>query len=242
MQFNQNAGMVEVQVFAKQLNKQRERVTVEIGESSLKVEVKDPKLMETEYLLEEKLYQPILVEGSKWDVWSTQINIKLKKADGAIVWPDLAYSDTPVCLPNHPIRTKHLSCQGRPPKGSLVQAVQGGASIVDPSAGRADEYPTSHRKQPRDWGKIETEVKKEEDEEQLDGDAGLQKFFKQLYAGADEDTRRAMNKSFQVCVSFLTVSILTVRRTLVASEVWLCAAIRGDITVNKLEGGPHEGV
>jgi trans-aconitate methyltransferase len=96
MQFNQNAGIVEVQVFAKQLNKQRERVTVEIQESSLKVEVKDATLQETEYLLEEKLYQPIVVDASKWDVWSTQINIKLKKADPAIVWPDLKYSDAPV--------------------------------------------------------------------------------------------------------------------------------------------------
>jgi hypothetical protein len=82
--------------------------------------------------------------------------------------------------------------------GELVQPVQGGASIVDPNAGRADQYPTSHVKRPQDWGKLESQVKKEEDEEQLDGDAGLQKFFKQLYSGADEDTRRAMNKSFQV--------------------------------------------
>lgn len=84
-----------------------------------------------------------------------------------------------------------------------MQPVPGGASIVDPNAGRADEYPTSHRKHPKDWGKLETEVKKEEDEEQLDGDAGLQKFFRQLYSGADEDTRRAMNKSFQVCLKRL---------------------------------------
>ena len=88
-----------------------------------------------------------------------------------------------------------------------VQPVLGGASIVDPSAGRADAYPTSHRKQPKDWGKLETEVKKEEESEQLDGDAGLQKFFKQLYSGADEDTRRAMNKSFQVRIETV-ISIL----------------------------------
>jgi CS domain len=96
MQFNQNAGIVEVQVFAKQLNKQRARVVVDIQESSLKVEIKDDALQETEYLLEEKLYQPIVVDESRWDVWPTQVNIKLKKADPAIVWPDLAYSDAPV--------------------------------------------------------------------------------------------------------------------------------------------------
>lgn len=92
-----------------------------------------------------------------------------------------------------------------------VQPVPGGASIVDPNAGRADAYPTSHRKQPKDWGKLETEVKKEEDAEQLDGDAGLQKFFKQLYSGADEDTRRAMNKSFQVRIKQLLTMLIPSR-------------------------------
>jgi transcription elongation factor GreA-like protein len=101
MQFNQNAGIVEVQVFVKQLQKQRDRVKVDIQESLLKVEIKDADLKETEYSLEEKLYQPIVVAESKWDVWSTQVNIKLKKADPAIVWPDLAYSDAPV---RHPPR------------------------------------------------------------------------------------------------------------------------------------------
>lgn len=96
MQFNQNAGMVEVQVFAKQLNKHKERVVVEIQETYLKVKIMDDSLQDTEYSLEEKLYQPIVVSASKWDVWSTQVNIKLKKADPAIVWPDLCHSDAPV--------------------------------------------------------------------------------------------------------------------------------------------------
>ena len=52
-------------------------------------------------------------------------------------------------------------------------------------------------RKPKDWNKLEAEVKQEEKDEKLDGDAGLQKFFQSIYAGADEDTRRAMNKSFQ---------------------------------------------
>lgn len=84
---------------------------------------------------------------------------------------------------------------------SVIQAVQGGASIVDVTAAPPTSYPSSHRKAQHDWNKLEAEVKQEEKDEKLDGDAGLQKFFSQLYAGADEDTRRAMNKSFQVCFS-----------------------------------------
>ncbi|RZR77381.1 hypothetical protein BHM03_00002424 [Ensete ventricosum] len=54
-------------------------------------------------------------------------------------------------------------------------------------------YPSSKSKV--DWDKLEAEVKKEKDEK-LDGDAALNKFFQDIYRDADEDTRRAMSKSF----------------------------------------------
>ena len=48
-----------------------------------------------------------------------------------------------------------------------------------------------------DWNKLEAEVKKDEKEEKLEGEQALQKLFRDIYGNADEDTRRAMNKSFQ---------------------------------------------
>ncbi|KVI10185.1 CS domain-containing protein [Cynara cardunculus var. scolymus] len=55
-------------------------------------------------------------------------------------------------------------------------------------------YPSS--KATKDWDKIEAQVKREEKDEKLDGDAALNKFFRDIYKDADEDTRRAMRKSF----------------------------------------------
>ena len=69
---------------------------------------------------------------------------------------------------------------------------------MDAQAGPAREYPSSHRKGHTDWNKLESDVKQEEKDEKLDGEAGLQKFFQGLYGSLDEDARRAMNKSFQV--------------------------------------------
>jgi suppressor of G2 allele of SKP1 len=69
---------------------------------------------------------------------------------------------------------------------------------VNTAAGPPTEYPSSSNKKHQDWNKLESDQKKEEKEEKLEGEAGLNKFFRELYGGLDEDARRAMNKSFVV--------------------------------------------
>jgi len=57
-------------------------------------------------------------------------------------------------------------------------------------------YPTSN-KQKRDWSKIDQDMENELKNEKPEGDQALNTLFKQIYDRADDETRRAMNKSFQ---------------------------------------------
>ncbi|KAJ0106076.1 hypothetical protein Patl1_17634 [Pistacia atlantica] len=84
-------------------------------------------------------------------------------------------------------------------------------------------YPSSKSKT-IDWDKLESQVKKEEKDEKLDGDAGLNKLFRDIYQNADEDMRRAMTKSFYES------------NGTVLSTDWK------DVGSKKIEGSPPDGM
>ena len=67
-------------------------------------------------------------------------------------------------------------------------------------------YPSS--KKVKDWDKLEAEVKKQEKDEKLEGDAALDKSLREMYSNADEDMRRAMSKSFVSIYLLFGLSLL----------------------------------
>ncbi|XP_045113407.1 protein SGT1 homolog isoform X2 [Portunus trituberculatus] len=147
-------------------NLKQEDVKVDFTEKT--VSVSAPLPSGSEYSLELDLCHPINPAQSSFRVVPSKIEIKMKKVDG--------------------IRWGALEGDGEPPS---VKASIPGTS----EATKVPSYPTSASKK-HDWDKLEAEVKKEEEEEKLEGDAALNKLFQKIYGQGSEETRRAMNKSF----------------------------------------------
>ncbi|KAJ4711999.1 SGT1 [Melia azedarach] len=118
------------------------------------------------YHFQPRLFGKIIPEKCRYEILSTKVEIRLAKAE-LINWTSLEYS-------------KEITV----PQKVNVPLV----------ASQRPTYPSSKNK--RDWDKLEAEVKKEEKDEKIDGDAALNKLFRDIYQNADEDMRRAMMKSF----------------------------------------------
>ncbi|KAK8679868.1 hypothetical protein V6N13_108831 [Hibiscus sabdariffa] len=141
-------------------------VKVDYGEQILSVTINAPG--KDAYHFQPRLFAKIIPDKCRYDVLSTKIEIRLAKAE-PVHWTSLEFSR----------------------EVSVAQRV----NVSSVSAKQRPVYPSSKPK-PVDWDKIEAQVKKEEKDEKLDGDAALNKFFRDIYQDADEDTRRAMQKSF----------------------------------------------
>uniref|UniRef100_M4DB50 Uncharacterized protein n=1 Tax=Brassica campestris TaxID=3711 RepID=M4DB50_BRACM len=121
---------------------------------------------EEAYHLQPRLFGKIVPEKCRYEVLSTKVEIRLAKAE-IITWASLEHAKVPAVLP----------------KPNVLSEVS-----VRPA------YPSS--KKVKDWDKLEAEVKKQDNDEKLEGDAALDKSLREMYSNADEDMRRAMSKSF----------------------------------------------
>ncbi|KAG1678263.1 hypothetical protein FOA52_013884 [Chlamydomonas sp. UWO 241] len=80
--------------------------------------------------------------------------------------------------------------------GSLEKSAKIAApNYSTPGTTAPAKYPSSG-KAPKDWDKLDSELNELESKGELDDGDPLNSFFKKIFSGGDEDTRRAMMKSF----------------------------------------------
>ena len=124
-----------------------------MADRSVSVTVKLPT--GSDYSLElDPLAHEIVPKESKYEVLSTKIEIKLKKANAGAKWGVLEGEEADAGKLSYPSSAKHA----------------------------------------KNWDALEKEISKEQDKPE--GEAALNALFQQLYKDADDDTKRAMLKSY----------------------------------------------
>ncbi|KAF7507594.1 hypothetical protein GJ744_010264 [Endocarpon pusillum] len=209
----QNAQNVTVTLYAKGVPK--DKAELEINEDSISISFPHPSNPSSTFTFTlDPLFALIDISGSKASVMSTKIEITLRKRTPGQKWNALEGS-----APLKDETTAH------PPDSAAKAAVLSTlAEDAVKATQTAPSYPTSSRSGPKNWDKLaddltakkktsrkhkkkdkaeksdEGESEHGHEDDDLDSDYGgdpVDGFFKKLYAGADDDTRRAMMKSYQ---------------------------------------------
>ena len=180
----QQSDSVIVSLFAKGIPK--DKATVEIKPSSLSVSFPLPTGSDYDFSLD-PLFSEIDPSTSTYKIMSTKAEFILKKTKPGQKWSNLEGTGP----------ASNIKDNATSDDTTVKNAV-----LSNPSG---PAYPTSSKSGPKNWDKLATDLtskKKKEDGTEEEGDDleegdPLNNFFSSLYKGADDDTRRAMMKSYQ---------------------------------------------
>ena len=208
--FLQSPQNVTITIYAKGVAK--DKTEVNIQEDSVSVSFPHPQNPESSCTYDfDPLFAFIDPAESKISVMSTKIELSLRKRIAGQKWPSIEGA-----APLKAISNEIKDTTAREAIMTSLNATNGTKMATGPL------YPTSSKSGPKNWDKLANDLtakkpksknkgkgrKKEGEDSAEEGEVGddydsdyggdaVDGFFKQLYKGADDDTKRAMMKSFQ---------------------------------------------
>ena len=170
----QSETHVTLEVFAKGVSP--DAVTVDLNDAGDALKLTIDALSDEDgcartydpYVLEIDLFAYVCADGGAVNVSPTKIEIRMRKRSPG-QWRDIE----------------------RRPSGGLSQSI----TAHHVSIAHNPTVSSSDKRTAKDWDALERALD-EELKDEPDGDAALNDLFQKIYANADDDARRAMNKSF----------------------------------------------